>query len=391
MREAPASLDFGLTPVQEQLRRAAQAYIGRALTPELLRETDIDGRAPMELLPGMAAEGFIGLPVPSAYGGSDGGAADVSVLLEEFGRASLSIASFLNRALGWGVEAILRFGTEEQKRRLLPRVCAGELMFAFSHTEADAGSDAAAIRTRAVADGDDFVINGTKMFTSGAAESPCLIVSTRTDPSVSKHKGLAVFLVDRDAPGITCRRIEKLGMRAAGTLCEVAYENVRVPRSALLGGLGNGWAVITGTLERARVAQAAYCVGAAQRTIDDALAHVKARTARSASRLTPQADAHLLVDLRMRTDAARLLLYRAADLIDRQVACVREASIANLHATETLVTVTAEAMRLYGNHGFTRGSEVERMLRDARLFIIGDGSSQIQRNLIARQMSAHRS
>ena len=383
MSSHAAGLDFGFTAAEEALRERARAYIRRELTPALLRETDVDGRAPMELLPGMATEGFIGLSVPTEYGGASGSATDVSVLLEEFGRASLSIASFLNRALGWGVEAILRFGTDEQKRRLLPRVCAGELMFAFSHTESGAGSDAAAIRTRAVATGDDFVINGSKLFTSGAAESPALIVTARTDPSLTRHKGLSVFLIDRETPGITCRRIEKMGMRAAGTLGEVHYQDVRVPRSTLLGGVNNGWQVITGTLERARIAQASYCVGAAQRTIDDAIAHVKAHRGTTG---LPQAETHLLVNLQMRTDAARLLLYRAAALLDEGVACVREASIANLAATETLVAVTAEAMGLYGNYGFVRGLEVERMLRDARLFIIGDGSSQIQRNLIARRM-----
>lgn len=372
------SLDFGFTPEQEKLRARARSFVARELTREYLDEADLNGRAPMELLPRMAAAGFTSVSIPIEYGGAGGSASDVTVLLEEFGRASLSIASFLNRALGWGVEALLRFGTEAQKRSFLSLVCTGNMMFAFSHTEPNAGSDAAAIRTRARADGDHYVIDGAKIFTSGAAESHCLIVSARTDAGASKHRGLSVFLVDPGTPGITCRRIEKLGMRAAGTLCEVHYDNARVPRSALLGVENEGWRVITSTLERARVAQAAYCVGAAQRTIDDAVAHA------IAERL---ADFEaMLVDLQVRTDAARLLLYRAAAMIDEGVPCVREASIANLHATETLVAVTSEAMRLWGRRGLTREPEIERTLRDARLFIIGDGSSQIQRNLIARQM-----
>ena len=379
---AGAGLDFGFTPAQEELRAAARAYMGRELTPEFLVEADRAGRAPMELLPGMAAAGFIGLPVPALYGGAGGGAADVTVLLEEFGRASLSIASFLNRALGWGVEALLRFGRPEQKESILPRVCAGEMMFAFSHTESDAGSDAAAIRTRALADGDDFIIDGSKMFTSGAAESPCLIVSARTDPGATRQRGISVFLVDAKSPGITCRRIEKLGMRVAGTLCEVEYRGVRVPRAALLGELHQGWQVITGTLERARLAQAAYCVGGAQQAIDDALARVRERSALAHS----QALAHMLVGLQMRTDAARLLTHRASAMVDAGQACVREASIANLYATETLVAATSEALRVWGAAGLTPAHRTERALRDARLFIIGDGSSQIQRNLIARQM-----
>ncbi len=376
-------LDFSFTPMQEALRAAARTYIARELTAEFLIEADRAGRAPMELLPGMAAAGFIGLPVPARYGGAGGGAADVTVLLEEFGRASLSIASFLNRALGWGGgEALLRFGRPEQKESILPRVCAGEMMFAFSHTESDAGSDAAAIRTRAVAHGDAFIIDGSKMFTSGAAESPCLIVSARTDPGATRQRGISVFLVDAKTPGITCRRIEKLGMRAAGTLCEVEYRGVRVPRAALLGELHQVWQVITGTLERARLAQAAYCVGGAQQAIDDALAHVRERSALAHS----QALAHMLAGLQMRTEAARLLTHRASAMVDAGQVCVREASIANLYATETLVAATSETLRVWGAAGLVPGHRTERALRDARLFIIGDGSSQIQRNLIARQM-----
>lgn len=380
------SLDFGFTLEQEQLRSVVRAFVGRELTREFLREIDASGRAPHELLPKMAALGFNGLPVPTEYGGVGGSATDVSVLLEEVGRGSLSIASLLNRALGWGAEAILRFGTEDQKRFFLPRVCSGEMIFAFSHTEADAGSDAAAIRTRAVADGGHFVINGTKMFTTGAAECPCLIVTARTDASVSKHKGLSVFLVDAITPGIACHKIEKLGMRGAGGLYEVQYQDVRVPRSALLGAVNGGWQVITSTLERARIAQAAYCVGAAQKVIDDAVRYANEREQFGQPIGKFQAIAHLLVDLQVRTDAARLLLYRAASMVDEGVPCVREASIANLHATETLVAVTSDAMRVWGGYGFTLEFDIERTLRDARLFIIGDGSSQIQRNLIARQM-----
>ena len=382
MSDSAAGFDFSYTPAQEILRAAARAYIARELTPAFLLEADVTGHTPMELLPGMAAQGFIGLPVPVEFGGVGGGATDVCVLLEEFGRASLSIASLLNRALGWGVEALMRFGRPEQKQWYLPRVCAGEMMFAFSHTEPGAGSDAAAIRTRAVADGDDFIIDGTKMFTSGAAESPCLIVTARTDPGVSKHRGLSVFLVDAKTAGITCRRIEKLGMRAAGTLCEVQYEGVRVPSSTLLGGVNEGWRVITGTLERARLAQSAYCVGGAQQAIDDALVHLRERPAIARS----QALSQMLVGLQIRTDAAHLLLHRAAAMVDAGQPCVREASIANLYATETLVAATSEALRVWGTAGLAPGNRTERALRDARLFIIGDGSSQIQRNLISRQI-----
>lgn len=386
VNEQATGLDFGYTPRQEEIRAATRAFTQTHLTPELLRETDRAGRAPHELLPRLGALGLTGLAVPAEYGGCAGSAADVSVFLEELGRASLSIASLVNRAIGWGTETVLRFGTEAQKDYYLRRVAAGEMIFAFSHTEPNAGSDAAAIRTRARAEGHEFVISGSKMFTSGAKESGCLIVSARTDPEAVKHRGISVFLVPPDTPGITFRPIEKLGMRAAGGLYEVHYDDVRVPASTLLGPLDGGWRVITSTLERARIAQASYCVGAAQRTIDDAVAYANRREQFGQPIGKFQALAHLLADLQVETEAARLLLFRAASLVDEGVPCVKEASMANLHATETLLRVTSEAMRVWGGYGFTKEVEIERTLRDARLFVVGDGSSQIQRNLIARAM-----
>lgn len=380
------SMDFSFTARQDEIRAAARAFVQAELTCDFLREIDQSGRAPLELLPKLAALGLTGLAVPAQFGGSDGSAADVSVLLEDLGRASLSIASLVNRAMGWGTETILRFGTEGQKHFFLPQVCAGNMIFAFSHTEPDAGSDAVAIRTRALEDGDDFVITGSKIFTTGARESPYLIVSARTDMEAPRHRGMSVFLVPSDTPRIGFRTIEKLGMRGAGGLYEVHYDDVRVPRSTLLGPLNGGWRVITSTLERARVAQASYCVGAAQGVIDDAICHANERKQFAEPVGESQALAHLIVDLQLQTDAARMLLFRAAGMIDEKLPCVREASIANLHATETLVRVTSEGMRVWGCQGFTREFKIERTLRDARLFIVGDGSSQIQRNLIARQM-----
>lgn len=380
-------MNFAWTQEQELLRRVVREFAAKELTPEYLRELDASGRAPHdELLPKMAALGFTSLPIPPEYGGVGGSTVDVTVLLEELGRASLSIASLLNFAIGFGTHTILKFGTEEQKRYFLPRVSAGEMFFAFSLTEPDAGSDAASLRTRAVADGDHFVINGTKIFITGAAECRCLVVATRTDPKPPKHEGISLFLVDPKTPGITYRRIEKLGMRGAGGLYEVHYDNVRVPRSALLGVLNGGWEAVKATLERVRLAQAAYCVGCAQQVVDDAVRYAQQREQFGQPIGKFQAISHLLVDLQVETDAARLLLYRAAWLVDQGIPCVKEASTANLYATETLVRVTSDAMRVYGGYGFTMEFDIQRHFRDARLFVIGDGSSQIQRNLIARMM-----
>jgi len=382
-----SGLGFRFTPEQEALRKVVRDFTARELTPEWLRELDRTARAPHdEILPKMAALGFTSLVVPREYGGLGGGCVDATVLLEALGRASLSIASLLNFVIGFGTQTIIAFGSEEQKRYFLPRVCKGEMVFAFSLTEPNAGSDAAALRTRAVADGEDFVISGTKIFTTGAAESKYLLVATRTDPRAPKHRGISIFLVDSKTPGLTYRPIEKLGMRGAGGLYEVRYDNVRVPRSALLGPLHGGWDAVKATLERVRLSQAAYCVGCSQQVIEDAVRYARQREQFEQPIGKFQGISHLLADLEVQTDAARWLLYRAAWLVDEGVRCVKEASMANLCATETLLKVTSDAMRVYGGYGFTLEFDIQRHMRDARLFVIGDGSSQIQRNLIARFM-----
>jgi len=378
-------LNFAFTPEQEALRDTVRRFAKRELTPEWLRELDRTGRAPhAEILPKMAALGFTGIVIPPEFGGVGGSCIDATVLLEELGRWSLAIASLLNFAIGFGAFAIIRFGTPEQQQFFLPRIVAGTALFAFALTEPSAGSDAAAVRTRARLDGDDFVISGSKQFITGAAEAPYLLVVTRSDPDAPKRRGISLLLVDSKSPGISYRRIEKLGMRGCGGLYAIDFDDVRVPRSALLGPLHGGWDLLKATLERTRISQDAYCVGAARQATDDAIAYAGQREQFGQKIGKFQAISHLLADLHVQTESARWLLYRAAWLVDQGVRCVEEASVANLHATETLLKVTSEAMRVYGGYGLTMDFDIQRHMRDARLFVIGDGSSQIQRDLIAR-------
>jgi alkylation response protein AidB-like acyl-CoA dehydrogenase len=380
-----AGLNFAFTEEQDALRETVRRFATRELTPEWLRELDRTGRPPhAEIIPKMAALGFTGVVIPAEFGGSGGSCIDATVLLEELGRSSLAIASLLNFSIGFGAFALMRFGTVEQKQFFLPRIVSGDVIFAFALTEPGAGSDAASVRTRARLDGDDFVINGSKQFITGAAEAPYLLVVTRSDPDAPKRKGISLLLVDSKTPGISFRPIEKLGMRGCGGLYGIDFDDVRVPRSALLGPLHGGWDLLKATLERTRVSQAAYCVGAARQVIDDAIAYAGQREQFGQKIGKFQAISHLLADLHVRTESARWLLYRAAWLVDQGVRCVEEASVANLHATETLLTVTSEAMRVYGGYGLTMDFDIQRHMRDARLFVIGDGSSQIQRDMIAR-------
>jgi alkylation response protein AidB-like acyl-CoA dehydrogenase len=380
-----AGLNFGFTPEQEALRETVRRFAAKELTSDWLRELDRTGRAPhAEIIPKMAALGFNGIVIPTEYGGSGGSCIDATVLLEELGRTSLAIASLLNFAIGFGAFALINFGTAEQKRFFLPRIVSGDALFAFALTEPNAGSDAASVRTRAVPDEDGFVINGGKQFITGAKEAPYLLVVARSDQAAPKRKGISLLLVDSTTPGIGYRRIEKLGMRGCGGLWAIDFDDVRVPKTALLGPLHGGWDLLKATLERTRISQAAYCVGAARQVTDDAIAYAAQREQFGQKIGKFQAISHLLADLHVQTESARWLLYRAAWLVDQGVRCVEEASVANLHATETLLKVTSEAMRVYGGYGLTMDFDIQRHMRDARLFVIGDGSSQIQRDMIAK-------
>ena len=378
-------LNFGFTEQQDALRETARRFARKELTPAWLRELDETGRAPhAEIMPKMAALGFTGIVIPEAYGGSAGGCIDATVLLEELGGTSLAIASLLNFAIGFGAYALIKFGTQAQKDCYLPQIVSGDALFAFALTEPNAGSDAASIRTRARRDGDDFIINGNKQFITGAQEAPYLLVVTRTDPDAAKRKGISLLLVDSKTPGIAYRRIEKLGMRACGGLWAIDFDDVRVPASSLLGPLNGGWDLLKATLERTRISQAAYCVGAARQIIQDAIAYAGQREQFGQKIGKFQAISHLLANLYVQAESARWLVYRAAWLVDQGIRCVEEASVANVHATETLLQVTSDAMRVYGGYGLTMDFDIQRHMRDARLFVIGDGSSQIQRDLIAR-------
>jgi alkylation response protein AidB-like acyl-CoA dehydrogenase len=324
--------------------------------------------------------------VPKEYGGLGGSCIDTTVLLEELGRTSLSIASLLNFAIGFGTYAIIKFGSDPQKQAFLPKVATGDMFFAFALTEPNSGSDAAALTTKARLQGEQFTIEGAKIFITGAGEASHLMVAVRTDPTVSKQRGISVLLIDAKSPGITYRKIEKLGMRGAGGLYEIHFDNVKVPDTALLGALHGGWDLVKATLERVRVSQAAYCVGCARQVIQDAVKYANDREQFGRPIGKNQAISHLLADLHAQTESARWLLYRAAWLVDQGVRCVEEASIANLQATENLLRVTSDAMRVWGGYGFTLEFDIQRHMRDARLFVIGDGSSQIQRNLISKLM-----
>ena len=277
-------------------------------------------------------------------------------------------------------------GRAAQKARHLPPLIEGRAHFSVSLTEPGSGSDAAALTTRAARDGDDFVLSGQKLYCTGAhLRGSTVLLAARTSPEAPKRQGITVFLLDPTAPGVTLRRMRMLGRRIQGTN-EIFLDGARVPAENILGTLDGGWAVLRSFLEVERTVAAIAYAGAAQAVVNLALSHAREREQFGRPIGSFQAIAHLLADMQTDVDATRLLAYRAAWLLAQGRPCLREVSIAKLHASETYVRVAGHGMQVMGGHGYTMECDMQRHFRSARLATIGAGTSQIQRDLIARTM-----
>jgi len=378
-------MDFGFSESQEALRRTVRGVIARRCPPEKIREWEEQEVFPDEVWDEMAALGWLGLAFPAEYGGADGSMLDLMVMLEELALAEFELASAVGLAVMGGL-AVLRHGTAEQKARYLPPLIEGRAHFSVSLTEPGSGSDAAALTTRAARDGDDFVLSGQKLYCTGAhLRGSTVLLAARTSPEAPKRQGITVFLLDPTAPGVTLRRMRMLGRRIQGTN-EIFLDGARVPAENILGTLDGGWAVLRSFLEVERTVAAIAYAGAAQAVVNLALSHAREREQFGRPIGSFQAIAHLLADMQTDVDATRLLAYRAAWLLAESRPCLREVSIAKLHASETYARVAGHGMQVMGGHGYTMECDMQRHFRSARLATIGAGTSQIQRDLIARTM-----
>ena len=376
---------MAFTEQQEMLRQAVRDFVRRECPREYVRRADEEKRPPWEAFRALARQGWLGLGIPEEYGGAGGGPTEAAILLEELGRGFLDLALWVFRMLAYGGYAIIRDGTEEQRRRFLPRVAQGEVVFCFALTEPEAGSDAAAVSTRAVADGDGFVLNGQKMFTSGFHVSDRCLLVARTGWSGPKHHGMTNFLVDCRAPGITARPIDTLGHRSIATN-QVFLENVRVGREDILGKPNEGWAGLMAYLEYERLCLSAARTGSAQAALGEALEYAKTRKQFGRPIGHFQAIAHKLADMQMMVDISQALVYRYAGLLEAGKARRRDAAILKLYTSETYKAVADMGLQVLGGYGYTMEYDMQRHFRDSRLGTIGAGSSEIQRNIIAKDI-----
>jgi len=377
-------MDFRPTEEQELLRRTVREFAEAEIRPHVM-EWDEAQHFPMDLLPKLAALGLTGVQHAEEYGGAGLSAVDYCICIEELARVCPAIALSVAAHNGLCSAHIATFGTEEQKRRFLPRLLRGEVLGAWGLTEAGAGSDAAGMRTTAIRQGQCWVITGAKTFITHGRIGGVMVVIAVTDRSKG-HRGISAFIVEQGTPGMTAGKKEnKLGMRASDT-SEVIFDNCRVPVDQLLGDEGQGFINTLQVLDGGRIGIAALSVGLAQGAYEAALNYAKERRQFGQPIGEFQAIQWKLADNATRIEAARLLTYRAADLRDQGARTTRESSIAKLFASEIAVKAADDSVQIHGGYGFVKDYPAEKYFRDVKLLTIGEGTSEIQRLVIARQL-----
>jgi alkylation response protein AidB-like acyl-CoA dehydrogenase len=386
-------VNLELNEEQAAVRELAADFVNREIIPHATawdRAEQVD----RGIVKKLGALGFLGLTIPEEYGGSGGDYLSYVLVTEELGRGDSSVRGLMSVSLGLVTKSINAYGTEEQKRQWLPRLCAGEALGCFALTEPGTGSDAGNLSTRAVRDGDSdgghWVLNGAKMFITNGTWAEVALVFARTggdDPEQAGHRGVSAFLVPTDTPGLTRTTIHgKLGLRGQPT-AELAFEDVRVPHSAMLGEEGKGFQVAMAALAKGRMSVAAGCVGLIQASLDAAVAYSTQREQFGKPIAAHQLVQEMLADIKVELDAARLLTWRVADLIERGLPFRAEGSIAKLYASEAAVKAANTALQVFGGYGFVDEYPVGKYVRDARVMTLYEGTSQIQKLLIGRDLT----
>ena len=353
---------------------------------DYVRECDEQKRFPQELINVAVEQGWFALTLPEEYGGI-GDYMDMTAFLEVAGYHSIALSRFWNLNVNMVGGAIARFASDEIKSEVLPDVAQGKGWLSFALSENGSGSDAAALTTRAVETVSGFTVDGTKMWISGAQQARHILTAVRTDRNAKKHDGISLLLIPADAKGVEIRPIDLLGGHAIRT-CEVNYVNVDVARDRLVGGLHVGWKRLMTVLAKERVALSAMCVGAAQAAVDVARWYAKERKQFGQAIIDFQAVSHLLVDMQTQVDAARMLSYRAARMLTDGVPCEIEAAQAKVYASDAYVKIATDGLQIMGANGYAMEYPMQRHYREAKLFQIFGGTSQVQRNIIGRALKA---
>lgn len=377
-------MNFGFSKEQQLLKQMLREFAVNEVEP-LAAEIDEEERFPEETVEKMVSAGMMGIPFAKEYGGAGGNYLEYAMAVEELSRVCATTGVILSAHTSLGAGPINEFGTEEQKQKYLVPLAQGKHLGAFGLTEPNAGTDAAGQQTTAVLDGDAYILNGSKIFITNAIYADTYIVMAMTDKSQGT-RGISAFIVEKGMPGFSFGPKEKkLGIRGSAT-CELIFENVRVPKENLLGKEGIGFKIAMKTLDGGRIGIAAQALGIAQGAMDVTIQYVKERKQFGKAIAQFQNTQFQLANMQAQVDAARLLVYKAADAKDRSMPYSVEAATAKLFAAETAMSVTTKCLQLFGGYGYTREYPIERMMRDAKITEIYEGTSEVQRMVIAANL-----
>ena len=375
-------MDFELTDEQQLIRDAVREFAAAEVAP-IAAELDRDHRFPYELLPRLADMNLMGMPYPEKEGGAGADYVSYVIAVEELSRACASTGIILSAHTSLATWPIFKFGTEAQKERYLHDMASGRRLGAFALTEPAAGTDAAAGTATATLHADGYALNGSKMFITNAPYAEVYIAFAKTDPERGA-RGMSAFIVEKDTPGFSVGEAEhKLGIRGSSTP-PVYFSDCRVPREALLGGEGDGFKIAMQTLDGGRIGVSAQALGIAQAALDASVAYAKERVQFGKPIATLQAIQWMIADMATEIDAARLLVYRAASCVDNGRPYSTEGAMAKLFASETATRVAGKAIQIHGGYGYTESYPVERNYRDAKITELYEGTSEVQRMVIAR-------
>lgn len=377
-------MDFNLTKEQSLFQQMIRDFAEKEVKP-LAADVDEKEYFPTETVVKMAEIGLMGIPIPKKYGGAGGDNIMYSIAVEELSAVCATTGVIVSAHTSLCAAPILEHGTEQQKQKYLPKLASGEWLGAFGLTEPNAGTDASGQQTTAIEDGDNYIINGNKIFITNAGPAHVYVIFAMTDKSKGT-RGITAFIIESDTPGFSIGTKErKMGIRGSAT-CELIFENCIIPKENLLGRLDKGFGVAMKTLDGGRIGIAAQALGIAQGAINETVKYVKERKQFGRALSKFQNTQFQLADMDTRTEASRMLVRKAAFKKDNKIAYSVDAAMAKLFASETAMDVTTKAVQLHGGYGYTREYPVERMMRDAKITEIYEGTSEVQRMVISADM-----
>lgn len=376
-------MDLRFTEEQNMMRKMVRDFADTEIAPFV--EKMEQGEFPREVLKKMGELGLMGIPIPEEYGGAEMDFISYIIAIHELSKVSATVGVILSVHTSVGTSPILYFGTEEQKQKYVPKLASGEYLGAFCLTEPSAGSDAGSLKTRAVKESDHYVLNGSKVFITNGGEADTYIVFASTSPELGS-KGISAFIVEKNTPGFFVGKDErKMGLHGSRTV-QLTFEDMRVPAENLLGKENEGFKVALANLDVGRIGIAAQALGIAEAALEAATAYAKERRQFGKPIAAQQGIGFKLADMATAVEASKLLIYRAAELRAKGERCGKEASMAKLYASKTAVDVATEAIQIFGGYGYTEDYPVERYFRDAKITEIYEGTSEIQKIVISKQL-----